>query len=194
MNLNINQIINNLANSLDDYFVANPFVFKSSEASDDYIPSRPTIYKFIVPVCDMNEQNFPQKIPAIALVLNAINPIKDGYTANISAHIAGACSSITDKEIVKFNGEVGAWEFISTDAYTQEDAYRSLYLQGLLLGTEVVTALRRLARASYRIDNIKFTPPAVDLPDFPYIECMIDFDITYSETFRAIPQDYRNYL
>ncbi len=193
MNFNIFETMNLLSDGLRSYFAESPFEFKGSDSSFEYKPEIPHIYEWCVPMDDRNSANYPTKIPSIALILDKLSP--DTLSkASITAHIAVVNPSICDAEKVKFDAESGAWKFLDTENYTQDRAYVDLFKSCLLLGTETITALQRLSKGSLALDNLSFNPPDVDLEDFPYSTCSVSFDVSYRETNRATPNEFRKYL
>lgn len=194
MNFNVFETMNLLAEGLKSYFVECPYEFKGTESAIEYQKEIPHIYTWCVPMDDRNSSNYPTKIPSIALILDNIDPNNDLSKATITAHIAVVNPSICDSEKVKYDAETGSWKFLDTDNYTQEQAYMDLYKSCLLLGTETVTALQRLSKGSLSLSNLNFTPPDVDLEDFPYAQCSVSFDVSYKISNRAIPEGFRKYL
>lgn len=196
MILNVFQLFDSLEKSLNDYFQSesNPFVFKGSENPEEFIPARPFVYKFLVPVCDRNDQNFPQKIPSIALILDDLGEENGLDIASISAHIAVVCPSISDKETIVFDQEKQAYVFKETDEYTQSQAYHDLYSQCLLLANETRCILQKFEETRYIISDMSLNPPDSSMPDFPFSTCSISFKISIRQSYRTDSPDFTKYL
>lgn len=192
MNLNIFQAIHTLALSLDEEFERSPFVFKSSDATREFKPAYPMIHEFCIPPDDINEHGYPFELPAIAIIVESIEPVKLDMRAHIGLHIAVCNPSISEAETATGNNITG-YTFKGGEGYTQENAYRDLYAACIHLGEQTLNILGYVSH-QIRLENITMTAPDVNMDDFPFASCVISCDLIYTASYRAKSPEINNLL
>lgn len=184
MILNLFEAVDYLVLSLNDHFSKSPFVYKGCDDTKEYAAAKPTVYRFCVPPGDRNDDGYPLRAPAIALVLTEVTPDSGMMTARFEAHVCVINPSTSDAETVTGNNQAG-FTFAETREYKQGNAYRDLYEYALRLAEETLETLER----TLIVSELVLTPPDPALDGFPYATAIVSGVIKYRKTFHAVSDE-----
>ena len=189
MILNLFESVDYLAIALNEHFEKSPFVYKGIDEVKEYTAAKPTVYRFCVPPEDRNDDGYPLRAPAIALVLTEATPDGGMMTARFEAHICVINPSTSDAASVTGNNQDG-FAFQETREYRQDNTYRDLYEYALRLAEETLETLER----TLIVSDLTLTPPDPALDGFPYATAIVSGVIKYRKTFHAVSNEIAQFL
>lgn len=181
MNLSLFDIMDNISNALEERFTELAdagLKSKTTSSVSEYEDAIPHIYKFVCPITDRNESNFPRKCPSVTIEFVDSAENNGIVTISFVAHVAYYNPSTSDKETCEPVDDVDGeyYGFKTTSEYTSDNAYFNLYSGCLRLGMNVFNALQAFQNSSlFPIKGLKLDPPGLE--SFPYAECMVSFDV-----------------